>query len=125
MKHLTLQAVTVLLTFVFGAPVVAAEGSVKIHAPADGATLDAMEQNKLDYEVTPGPDGDHVHLYVDGAEVAILRQLKGSYTLVESDARSARSLRQGREQEPYADRRGTMHQGRGAIVWMCRIWPMR
>lgn len=66
MKHRALQAVTVSLTWVFGAPVVAAQGSVEIHVPADGATLDAMEQSKLDYEVAPGPDGDHVHLYVDG-----------------------------------------------------------
>lgn len=59
----------------------AAAASVTIHSPADGATLDAMEQNKVDYEVVPGPDGDHVHFYVDGAETAILRQLKGSHTL--------------------------------------------
>ena len=60
---------------------VAAEGSVTIRSPVDGATLDVMEQNKVDYEVVPGPGGDHVHLYVDGEEAAILRQLKGSYTL--------------------------------------------
>ena len=63
------------------AAAVAAEGSVTIHSPLEGATLDVMEQNKVDYEVVPGPGGDHVHLYVDGEEVAILRQLKGSYTL--------------------------------------------
>jgi hypothetical protein len=40
-----------------------------------------MAQNKVDYEVIPGPNGDHVHLYVDNKEAAILRQLKGSYTL--------------------------------------------
>lgn len=63
------------------ASVLAAEGGVTIHAPADGATLDVMEQNRIDYEVVPGPGGDHVHLYVDGNEAAILRALKGSYTL--------------------------------------------
>ncbi|MDO8720515.1 MAG: hypothetical protein Q7K20_16210 [Polaromonas sp.] len=56
-------------------------GSVKITSPAEGATLDAMAQNKVDYDVMPGPNGDHVHLYVDSKEAAILRQLKGSYTL--------------------------------------------
>ena len=60
---------------------IAAEGSVIIQSPVEGATLDVMEQNKIEYEVVPGPGGDHVHLYVDGEEVAILRQLKGSYTL--------------------------------------------
>ena len=59
----------------------ATEASVTIHSPADGASLDVMEQNKVEYEVEPGPRGDHVHFYVDDEEVAILRQLKGSYTL--------------------------------------------
>lgn len=55
--------------------------SVKITSPADGTQLDAMAQNKVVYEVMPGPDGDHVHLYVDNKEAAILRQLKGSHAL--------------------------------------------
>ena len=59
----------------------AAEGSVTIESPKDGAKLDAMDQNKLVYEVVPGPGGDHVHVYVDGKEAGILRQLKGSYML--------------------------------------------
>ncbi len=59
----------------------AAEPSVTISAPADGAKLDAMEQNKIVYDVVPGPKGDHTHLYVDGKEVAILRKLQGSHTL--------------------------------------------
>lgn len=58
-----------------------AQGKVRITSPADGATLDAMDQNQLVYEVKPGPRGDHVHLYVDNKEVAILRKLKGSYPL--------------------------------------------
>lgn len=56
-------------------------GSVKILSPADGAKLDAFDQNRINYEVIPGPKADHVHLYVDGKEVAILRELKGSHTL--------------------------------------------
>lgn len=59
----------------------AQEASVKISSPANGATLDAMAQNKVAYEVMPGPRGDHTHLYVDGKEVAVLRQLMGSYAL--------------------------------------------
>ena len=39
-----------------------------------------MAQNKISYEVIPGPKGDHTHLYVDNKEVAVLRQLKGSHT---------------------------------------------
>lgn len=59
---------------------IAANASVKITSPADGATLDAMAQNVVVYDVVPGASGDHVHLYVDSKEAAILRQLKGSYT---------------------------------------------
>lgn len=60
---------------------IAQSANVKITSPADGAKLDAKAQSKVVYEVTPGPKGDHVHLYVDGNEAAILRQLKGSYEL--------------------------------------------
>jgi hypothetical protein len=59
----------------------AENASVKITAPANGTRLDAMAQNKVAYDIRPGPKGDHVHLYVDRKEAAILRQLKGSYTL--------------------------------------------
>ena len=57
------------------------QGRVSITAPADGATLDALDENRLVYEVDPGPRGDHVHVYVDSKEVGILRKLKGSYLL--------------------------------------------
>ncbi|TAL89066.1 MAG: hypothetical protein EPN62_11405 [Candidimonas sp.] len=54
---------------------------VKVISPVEGAKLDAMEQTKLVYEAGRGPNGDHVHVYVDGKEVGILRQLTGRYTL--------------------------------------------
>jgi oxalate decarboxylase/phosphoglucose isomerase-like protein (cupin superfamily) len=57
------------------------QGKVTITSPAAGTSLDAMDDNKLVYEVDPGPRGDHVHVYVDEKEVGILRKLKGSYTL--------------------------------------------
>ena len=60
---------------------IAADPSVTIESPADGATLDAMAQTKIVYVVESGPQGDHTHLYVDGKEAAILRSLKGSHTL--------------------------------------------
>lgn len=62
------------------------EPSVTITSPGDGAKLDAMEQHKLDYEVVPGPRGDHVHVYIDNVEIDILRELSGSYTLPSIDA---------------------------------------
>ena len=66
---------------VIAAPVRAEGPSVKITAPVDGATLDAMAENRIVYEVVPGHDGDHLHLYVDDEEAALLRQLKGSHPL--------------------------------------------
>lgn len=56
-------------------------GAVTIVSPANDATLDAMAEHRIAYDVAPGPQGDHTHLYVDGKEVAVLRQLKGSYAL--------------------------------------------
>lgn len=56
-------------------------GSVTITQPQEGARLDALAEQQLVYDVTPGPRGHHVHLYMDGKELAILRQLKGTYTL--------------------------------------------
>lgn len=63
----------------FGAS--AEEATVNILEPADNAKLDATAKNKIVYEVTPGTKGDHTHLYVDGKEIAVLRQLKGSHPL--------------------------------------------
>lgn len=80
---MTLIATVLSLVIVF-APVAlaaAAESYVKITAPLDGAKLDAMTLTKLVYEAVPGPTGDHVHVYVGGKEVGILRKLKGSYAL--------------------------------------------
>lgn len=67
------------------------KGKVVITSPANGATLDAMDENRLVYDVEPGPRGDHVHVYVDNKEVGILRQLKGSY-LFESLASGKRDI---------------------------------
>lgn len=59
----------------------AADSKIEISSPQEGAKLDAMEQTKLIYNITPGSGGDHIHVYVDGKETALLRQLKGSHTL--------------------------------------------
>ncbi len=65
----------------FSGVTLAADGMVTISSPQEGATLDAMAENAIRYEVVPGSKGSHSHLYVDNKEVAVLRQLKGSYTL--------------------------------------------
>lgn len=55
----------------------AAEGKVVILSPSDGATVDSYYSFKLKYEAEPGPNGDHLHLNVDGKRVDIIRRLKG------------------------------------------------
>jgi len=71
----------VLITSLALAAAPAAEGHVRIMAPADGARIERQKPTALVYEVNPGARGEHVHVYVDGKEVGILRQLKGRYTL--------------------------------------------
>lgn len=76
-----LHVVSLFAGIVLAHSALAADGTVTILSPQDGARLDAMAENSISYKVEPGPRGDHVHLYVDGGEAAILRRLEGSYTL--------------------------------------------
>jgi len=62
-------------------PAMAVESTIEIISPVDGAKLDVMEQSKLEYNATLGSGADHIHVYVDGKESALLRQIKGSYTM--------------------------------------------
>ena len=73
--------IPLLLIALSGQSVWADEAYARIKFPPDGAKLDAMAQNRIDYEVNPGPRGDHIHLYVDNHEAAILRKLAGNHVL--------------------------------------------
>ena len=55
--------------------------SVKILSPAGNERLDAGEEYPLSYEVTPGPGGDHFHVWVDGQRGPGIHDSKGVYTL--------------------------------------------
>jgi hypothetical protein len=55
--------------------------SATITSPADGAKFKADQPITLSYEVAPGSKGDHLHVYVDGEEMAILRELEGNFVL--------------------------------------------
>ncbi len=55
----------------------AAEGKVTISSPANGATVSSHDNVELNYTAIPGPDGDHLHLYLDGNRVDIIRTMKG------------------------------------------------
>ena len=78
-RHFATPLLGVVLAF--SLPAFAQEGSATISAPADGARLPAGADSRVAYEIVPGPKGDHSHLYVDGKEVAVLRELKGSAPL--------------------------------------------
>ena len=69
------------LALAFPRTALAQEAAVTISAPADGATLQAAADNRVTYEIMPGPKGEHSHLYIDGKEIAVLRELKGSAPL--------------------------------------------
>ncbi len=73
---------TLLFSLLFGITTLsfAADGSITITSPADGATIKAGTKTELVYEINPGPSGDHFHIYVNGKE-DVVRGLKGSYTL--------------------------------------------
>lgn len=58
-----------------------AQGMVTISSPEEGARLSALDDNLITYRVDPGPHGDHVHLYDNGREIAVIRHLIGSYPL--------------------------------------------
>ena len=76
-----LSMLVLVLASIAASVATAAETKIEISSPADGAKLDATEQSKLDYNVTLGSGADHIHVYLDGKETALLRQMKGSYTM--------------------------------------------
>ena len=58
--------------------VFAADGSITITFPANGAMSSTKHKVPVIYEAMPGANGDHLHLYVDGNRVDILHQAKGA-----------------------------------------------
>ncbi len=73
---------SVLLAMLFGAhPAIAANGKVTISSPKEGAMVAAGQKIKLSYMADPGYEGNHLHLYVDGQRVDVIRHLKGATEL--------------------------------------------
>lgn len=75
-----------LVLMLLSIPAYAADGSITISSPANGATVSAKNKVSVIYTATLGTNGDHLHLYVDGKRVDVLREIKGSADL---DALSA------------------------------------
>ena len=57
----------------------AADASVTISSPQEGAKMSPKTEVNVAYEIALGPTGNHAHLYVDNNEAVILRALKGSH----------------------------------------------
>lgn len=75
---------SILLAMFFGStPAMAANGKVTISSPAEGAMVAAGKPVSINYEADVGSSGNHLHLYVDGKRVDVIRKLKGT-TEVES-----------------------------------------
>lgn len=77
-----------IMSFLFGCyvPIVlAADASISISTPPDGAKISRKSKIEVSYEVAPGQSGDHVHLYVDDKEAVVLRKLKGNHTIESLD----------------------------------------
>lgn len=56
----------------------AADGKVTILSPADGAVVSTKDKVTISYEAEMGSKGNHLHLYLDGRRVEVLRQAKGT-----------------------------------------------
>jgi hypothetical protein len=70
---------TLIITFLLGSNLALADnGKVTILSPMDGAMVESTDKTELEYEATPGPDGDHLHLNVDGKRVDVIHQLAGT-----------------------------------------------
>jgi hypothetical protein len=80
-----IQQAILAATLLAAGAALAAEGKVTISSPADGTMVSSTAKTTLSYEATLGPDGDHLHLNVDGKRVDVVREPKGT---VEIDALS-------------------------------------
>jgi len=72
--------ISLFLALVYG-QALAADGNITINSPASGSTVSAKDKVSVSYEAVLGSKGDHLHLYVDGKRIDVLRQLKGSTEL--------------------------------------------
>lgn len=59
----------------------AAAANVEIISPAEGARLSVKADNKVDYNITLGSEGDHAHIYVDDRRIGMLRNMRGSHSI--------------------------------------------
>ena len=54
---------------------------VDIISPVDGAKLSVKANNKVEYNITLGGEGDHAHIYIDDRRIGMLRRTQGSFDI--------------------------------------------
>ncbi len=81
MRHTLIRTVAAFSIALCGANTLAADAHVKITSPTDGEKVKASDPVNVIYDVTPNPNGDHAHIYVNDKEAGILRKLKSSFSL--------------------------------------------
>jgi len=83
----------------------AGNGSITILSPAANAILKSDMENKLDFNVKLGADGNHVHIYVDDQSPIVVRDVahcpcsivlpklsSGKHTIVVKEAMTSHAL---------------------------------
>ncbi len=78
---MNIRILTTILLALFCGQVFAADGKIAISTPANGAMVSAKNKVTVTYEAMLSAEGDHLHLYVDGKRVDVLRQIRGSTEL--------------------------------------------
>lgn len=87
MKRILLRS-CVVGALLLAPPVFAADGSISILSPKDGATVMGSAQNALEFNLKQSPQGHHLHVYVDDNKPIIVRQVTGCPCKVELPALS-------------------------------------
>ncbi len=62
-------------------PTSASAGMVTIMTPANGAKVAANAPFSVEYAVTPSPQGNHVHIYIDNGKPDVVKTMKGFYSV--------------------------------------------
>jgi hypothetical protein len=60
-----------------GSVFAAGAGSISILSPKDGTTISGGAVIKLDYNLHPSSDGNHLHIYVDDQKPMVNRNVSG------------------------------------------------
>ncbi len=54
------------------------QGSITLLAPPDGAVVSISQPVTIKWEAVWGPDGNHLHVYLDDRRMDVVREAKGS-----------------------------------------------